>query len=42
MTYSGFIKGLKKAKIDLDRKILSEMAISDPAGFGKLIEIAKG
>ena len=42
MTYSGFIKGLKKVKVDLDRKILSEMAISDPAGFSKLIEIAKG
>jgi large subunit ribosomal protein L20 len=42
LSYSRFINGLKKAKILLDRKILSDIAITDALGFGKLIEIAKG
>jgi large subunit ribosomal protein L20 len=42
VTYSRFMKGLKNAKIDLDRKMLSELAIHDPAGFSRLITIAKG
>jgi large subunit ribosomal protein L20 len=42
ITYSRFMQGLKKAKVDLNRKVLSEMAISDPASFARLIEIAKG
>jgi large subunit ribosomal protein L20 len=33
--------GLKLAEIDINRKMLSEMAIHDPAGFGKLVEAAK-
>ena len=41
MNYSTFINGLKKAGIDLNRKMLSELAISDPAAFTKLVEIAK-
>jgi len=41
LTYSRFIDALKKANILLDRKVLSDMAIKDPAGFGKLTEIAK-
>ena len=41
LTYSRFINALKKANILLDRKVLSDMAIQDPAGFGKLTEIAK-
>lgn len=41
LTYSRFINALKKSNILLDRKVLSEMAIQDPAGFGKLTEIAK-
>ncbi|MBU5670116.1 50S ribosomal protein L20 [Peptoniphilus sp. MSJ-1] len=41
MSYSKFISGLKKANIDINRKMLSEMAINDPAGFTKLVEIAK-
>ncbi|MFH1577490.1 MAG: 50S ribosomal protein L20 [Candidatus Omnitrophota bacterium] len=40
--YSQFINGLKKAKIELDRKILADLAVRDPAAFGKLIEIVKG
>lgn len=41
LRYSQFIYGLKSAKIELDRKVLSEMAISDPAAFGALVEIVK-
>ena len=39
--YSTFMNGLKKANIDLNRKMLSEMAISDPEGFAKLVAVAK-
>ncbi|MGI5948845.1 50S ribosomal protein L20 [Peptoniphilus sp.] len=41
MSYSKFINGLKKANVDINRKMLSEMAINDPEGFAKLVEIAK-
>ena len=41
MNYSTFIIGLKKAGIDLNRKMLSEIAISDPAAFTTLTEKAK-
>ena len=41
MSYSKFISGLKKANVTINRKMLSEMAINDPAGFAKLVEIAK-
>lgn len=41
MSYSTFINGLKKANIDVNRKMLSEMAIYDPQGFANLVEIAK-
>ena len=41
MNYSTFINGLKKAGIDLNRKMLSEIAISDPAAFTALTEQAK-
>ena len=41
MSYSKFINGLKKANININRKMLSEMAINDPEGFAKLVEIAK-
>ena len=41
LNYSKFICGLKKAGITLDRKVLSDMAISDPAAFAKLVDIAK-
>lgn len=39
--YSSFINGLKKAGISLNRKMLSEIAISDPAAFTALVEKAK-
>ena len=41
ITYSGFMAGLKKAKIVLDRKILAELAVSDKKAFGKLVEAVK-
>lgn len=41
LTYSRFMNALKKAKISLDRKVLSDMAIKDPAGFDKLTQLAK-
>lgn len=41
LNYSKFINGLKKANIDINRKMLSEMAIYDPESFTKLVDIAK-
>jgi len=41
LRYSQFINGCKKAKIGLNRKMLSEIAISDPAGFDAICEAAK-
>jgi large subunit ribosomal protein L20 len=41
LSYSVFMNGLKKAGILLDRKVLAELAVKDPAGFGKLAEAAK-
>ncbi len=41
LSYSVFMNGLKKAGILLDRKVLAELAVKDPAGFGKLAETAK-
>ncbi|MCX5783521.1 MAG: 50S ribosomal protein L20 [Elusimicrobia bacterium] len=40
-TYSKFMSGLKKAGITLNRKMLSEMAIKDPASFKQLVAISK-
>ena len=41
INYSKFMNGLKKAGIDLNRKMLSEIAISDKEGFAALVEKAK-
>ena len=41
INYSRFIYGLKKAGIDMNRKMLSELAIHDAAAFGALVETAK-
>ena len=41
LSYSKFLYGLKLAQIDINRKMLSEMAISDPEGFASLVEVAK-
>ena len=40
-TYSRLIGGLKRAKIELDRKVLSEIAIFDPGAFGAVTQAAK-
>ena len=40
LTYSKFIRGLKLAGVELDRKVLAELAISDPAGFEKIANLA--
>lgn len=41
ISYSRFINGLKKAKIELDRKVLADLAINDAAGFAKVVESVK-
>ena len=41
MSYSRFIAGLNAAGIEVDRKILADMAVADPAAFGQLVEAAK-
>ena len=41
LSYSRFMYGLELAEIDINRKMLSEMAISDPEGFASLVETAK-
>ena len=41
MNYSRFIRGLKDAGIDLNRKMLADMAVRDPEGFGQLVAKAK-
>jgi len=41
LPYSRFIDGLNRAGVAINRKMLSELAISDPAAFSKLVEIAK-
>ncbi len=41
LTYSRFVNALKKANVLLDRKVLSDMAIKDSAGFEKLVGLAK-
>ena len=41
ISYSKLMYGLKLAEVDINRKMLSEMAISDAEGFAKLVEVAK-
>lgn len=41
MSYSRFMNGLKSAGIEVNRKMLAEMAIQDPQGFAKLVDVAK-
>lgn len=41
MSYSKFINGLKRANVEVNRKMLSEMAIYDPEGFKNLVQLAK-
>ncbi len=42
LSYSKFMYGLKLAEVQLDRKILADMAVNDAAGFASLVELAKG
>jgi large subunit ribosomal protein L20 len=42
MSYSQFVHGLKQAGVELDRKILADLAVKDPDGFKSLAEQAKG
>ena len=41
LSYNQFVAGLRKAEIDLDRKVLAELAVSDPQAFGAIAERAK-
>ena len=41
MSYSQFMAGLKKANVELDRKILAEVAVSDSAAFSELVALAR-
>ena len=41
MTYNRFIQGLKAAGVEVDRKILADVAVTDPAAFATLVETAK-
>lgn len=41
LSYSRFMHGLKAADVEIDRKLLAELAVNDPAGFAKLAETAK-
>ena len=41
LSYSVFMNGLKKAGVELDRKVLADMAVNDPQGFAELCKIAQ-
>jgi large subunit ribosomal protein L20 len=41
MSYSRFVAGLKLAEVDIDRKVLADLAVTDPAAFGSLVEVAR-
>ena len=41
LAYSRFIQGLKKAGVELNRKMLSEIAFNDPEGFNQIVALAK-
>ncbi len=41
ITYSRFVAGLRKANIEIDRKMLAELAVNDPAAFGSIVDKVK-
>jgi large subunit ribosomal protein L20 len=41
MTYNRFIQGLRLAEVDVDRKILADLAVNDPVAFASLVETAR-
>ena len=42
LTYSAFMAGMKRANIEIDRKMLADLAVREPATFAALVETAKG
>ncbi len=42
LTYSQFMAGLKKARVEIDRKMLADMAVREPQAFTELVTMAKG
>ena len=42
LTYGKFVAGLRKAEIEIDRKILADLAVRDAATFGRIVEVARG
>jgi large subunit ribosomal protein L20 len=42
LSYSRFINGLKMAQVDVDRKVLADLAVTDPPAFARLVEVARG
>src|SRR5213075_2017251 len=42
ISYSRFIAGLKAAEVDVDRKVLADLAVTDAAAFAALVEVARG
>src|SRR4051794_4513948 len=42
ISYSRFINGLKVAEVEVDRKVLAALAVTDPAAFARLVEVARG
>lgn len=42
MTYNRFIQGLRAADVEVDRRMLAEMAVNDPDAFAALVDVAKG
>lgn len=42
ITYSRFMEGLKAAKVEMDRKVLADLAATDTVAFAKLVELAQG
>jgi large subunit ribosomal protein L20 len=41
MSYSSFVRGLKNAEVELDRKVLADVAVRDPKAFAGLVEVAR-
>ena len=41
MTYNRFVQGLKAAGVEVDRKVLADLAVTDPTAFAALVEVAK-
>lgn len=42
MTYNRFIQGLREGGVEVDRKILADLAVNDPAAFAALVDVARG